>query len=65
MQMFTKKTFNFVNTTNDAVRRLGPVKKLSAVTWRDSKNLLIAKLLTNVNFVISHKKVFLVKLSIS
>ena len=63
--MFTEKIFNFVNTTNDAVRRLGPVKKLSAVTWQDSKNLLIAKLLTNVNFVISHKKVFLVKLSIS
>ena len=63
--MFTKKIFNFVNTTNGAVRRLGPVKKLSAVTWRDPKNLLIAKLLTNVNFVISHKKVFLVKLLIS
>ena len=65
MPVFTKKTFNFVNTANDAVRRLSPVKKLSAVTWRDSENLLIAKLLTNVNFVISHKKAFLVKLSIS
>ena len=41
------------------------MKKLSAVTWRDQKKLLITKLLTNVNFVIFNKKVFLVKILIS
>ena len=40
------------------------MKNLSAVTWRDSKNVLITKLITNVNFLIFHKKVVLVKLSI-
>ena len=32
-----QKTFNFVNTDKLAIRRLSPMNKISAVTWRDSK----------------------------
>ena len=65
MQIFTKKHLTSLILINHAVRRINPMKKLSAVTWGDSKNSLITRLLTNVNFVIFHKKVLLVKLSIS
>ena len=61
--MFTKK--HLQTLINHAVRRLSPMKKLSAVTWRNFENLLITKLLAYVNFVIFHEKVFLVKLSVS
>ena len=41
------KTINFVNTDKPCRNKLSPVKKLSAITWQDSKNLLVTKLLCN------------------
>ena len=62
---FLKKHLILKTLINHVLGRLSSVKKLSAITWRCWKNSLITKLLTNVNFLIFHNRVFLVKLSIS
>ena len=60
-----KKQKNFVNTDKPCRKKARHVKKLSPVTQRDSNKDLSTKLLMNVSFVIFHKKMFLVRLSIS
>ena len=55
--MFNKKHLTLQTLINHTVKRRGPLKKFSTITWGDSKNSLITKLLTNVNFVIFHKQV--------
>ena len=62
--MFTKKHFDFVNTNKPYCKKAEPCEKPFSSFVARFKNVLITKLLTNVNFLIFHKKVVLVKLSI-
>ena len=65
-----QKTFNFLNTDKPCRnkvlwKKIFACEKVFSGYVQGSKNSLITKLLTNVNFEIFNNKVFLVKLSIS
>ena len=65
VMLFTDVYQTFVNRNRPCCKKVQASEKTFICYKRDLKNSLTTKLITSVNFVIIHRKVFLVKLSIS